>query len=375
MVALVVVLCLAKQSVGLRSTHPLRQAVDIVNENGGPYLALVMAYPKEEYVLLDSGLFVPSSNISSIQYTGRSFNIGTIHGVDVIYVMTGEQPVNAGVTIQILVDLFDIIGIVHYGIAGSTNDSLLVGDVGVPNYLAFTDSWKWMDWGSEDEEVDPKDLKFWEYNVPKGGGNLLGKVRFTPTQLFSDRDNEKAVFWMPVDSYWYNISTQIQGLNLTRCKNETECLPNDPKMVHNLKGATASTLLQNAAYRKFLYDEFNVSIADEESAAVVMTSLSNGIPCIVFRAISDMAGAPVGNHDTTTSSSSYNDNNNNEEKQQPGDWSSWKYVAAANALNVAVEFIDLLAADAGGYNVTTSNDKSIIGAKVSELLSMEEMII
>jgi nucleoside phosphorylase len=45
--------------------------------------------------------------------------------------------------VQTLLDTFDIQGIVHYGIAGSTNDSLNIGDVSVPNYVAFTGSWKW----------------------------------------------------------------------------------------------------------------------------------------------------------------------------------------------------------------------------------------
>lgn len=44
---------------------------------------------------------------------------------------------------QILLDAFDIKGIVHYGIAGSANDSLLIGDVSVPEYVAFTSSWEW----------------------------------------------------------------------------------------------------------------------------------------------------------------------------------------------------------------------------------------
>ncbi|RVX01654.1 hypothetical protein CK203_024474 [Vitis vinifera] len=50
---------------------------------------------------------------------------------------------NAGITVQLLIDTFDVVGIVHYGIAGSTNDSLLIGDVSVPKYVAQTSSWKW----------------------------------------------------------------------------------------------------------------------------------------------------------------------------------------------------------------------------------------
>ena len=51
--------------------------------------------------------------------------------------------VNAGITVQILVDVFDIEGVVHYGIAGSANDSLSIADVVVQTHVAFTNSWKW----------------------------------------------------------------------------------------------------------------------------------------------------------------------------------------------------------------------------------------
>lgn len=44
---------------------------------------------------------------------------------------------------QLLIDTFEVVGIVHYGIAGSSNDSLFIGDVSVPKYVAQTSSWKW----------------------------------------------------------------------------------------------------------------------------------------------------------------------------------------------------------------------------------------
>ena len=50
---------------------------------------------------------------------------------------------NAAIAVEILVQAFDVRGVVHYGIAGGTDTSLNVGDVGVANYSAFTSSWKW----------------------------------------------------------------------------------------------------------------------------------------------------------------------------------------------------------------------------------------
>ncbi|XP_044481993.1 uncharacterized protein LOC123208524 [Mangifera indica] len=47
------------------------------------------------------------------------------------------------IAVQILLDVFDIEGVVHYGTAGSSNDSLSLGDVSVMKYVAFTSPWKW----------------------------------------------------------------------------------------------------------------------------------------------------------------------------------------------------------------------------------------
>ena len=61
-----------KPSVQLKSTHPLHAVVDTINHNGGPYIALVMAYPTEELVLLHSGLFLPNSNLPWIDLSGTA---------------------------------------------------------------------------------------------------------------------------------------------------------------------------------------------------------------------------------------------------------------------------------------------------------------
>ena len=143
LVGLLVVAVMVEETVELKLSHHLHGVVERVNERNGPFVGLLMTYPTEEIALQVSGFFVPSSDFPLVQLAGRRFNIGKIKGVDVIYVMSGEQTLNAGITVQLLIDTFDVVGIVHYGIAGSTNDSLLIGDVSVPKYVAQTSSWKW----------------------------------------------------------------------------------------------------------------------------------------------------------------------------------------------------------------------------------------
>ncbi|KAH7538437.1 hypothetical protein FEM48_Zijuj03G0199300 [Ziziphus jujuba var. spinosa] len=217
-----------QQSMQLRLSHPLHHLMDRINENSASsYIGLVMASFTEELAPQNSGYFVPSSQIPWV----------------------------------------DLAGIVHYGIAESSNDSLSLGDVSVPNYVPFTSSWKWKEFKSRKGKYP--ELKFGDFNFPTKGDNLLGKIEFTSEELYSS-------------------GKPMQELQ--QYVNETDFLPETPQVIFGLRVSTADIYLDNAAYREFLFKVFKVSTVDEESAAVVMTCLSNGVPSIVFRGISDLAG-------------------------------------------------------------------------------------
>ncbi|CAM8988721.1 unnamed protein product [Rhodiola kirilowii] len=290
-------------SAQLRTSHPSYDAVRRVNEEiGGPYIGLLMAFPTEEMALVASGLFVANGDVPWIDLAGRRFNIGKIKGVDVIYVMSGELTLNAGMAVQVLVDMFDIRGVVHYGIAGSSNDSLNIGDVSIMEYVAFTGSWKWKEFKSDASKLT--ELKFGDYDFPTKGENLLGKIKFTPQQLYTNEKPMQEVFWLAIEPKWFRMAASVK-----------------PKVVAGLRGATADIFVGNAAFRDFLFDKFNVSTVDEESSAVVMTCMSNGVPCVVFRGVSDTAGG----------GGSYGFM----------EQLSLTSLAAVNSFNVAVEFIAL----------------------------------
>lgn len=71
----------------------------------------------------------------------------------------------------------------------------------------------------------------------------------------------------------FNVSFNLlQGMELEKCVNSSLCLPEKPKLVVGLKGATSNIFLDNAAYRDFLFQTFEVSSSDMESSAVVMAS-------------------------------------------------------------------------------------------------------
>lgn len=43
-----------------------------------------------------------------------------------------------------MVDMFDVVGIVHFGIAGNVNDSMSIADVTIPKQIAHTGIWDWL---------------------------------------------------------------------------------------------------------------------------------------------------------------------------------------------------------------------------------------
>ncbi|XP_071722634.1 bark storage protein A-like [Rutidosis leptorrhynchoides] len=268
-VAVLFVVAMAQPSFALRYNHPKHGALRKVNKKG-PYFAILMTFSKELSALETAGVFVPNSEVPYIEMAGRRFNIGKIKGVNVIYVMSGEQMVNAALTTQILVDTFNLYGIIHYGIGGSSNDTVSFASVSVVKYAAFTSAWHW-----------------------QAGGNLLGTVEFDSTEFYSVHTAGKEyVFWFEVDSKLYDIAAaHLTDVKLESRVNSTYTLPVEPKVVFGLKCGTADTFLHNAAFRDFLYNKFNISTTDEETASVIMVSNSNGVPCIVFRSVSDMDGS------------------------------------------------------------------------------------
>lgn len=157
------------------------------------------------------------------------------------------------------------------------------------------------------------------------GENLLAAVEFTPVQLYSTGQAMKELFWLETDPKWFNLATQLQVINspssstlqasldnlmeyhlfivgeftrplfsisqdvqLQQCLNDTYCLPEKPKVAFGLRGSSADIIVDNAAYSEFLFNTFNISTVDEESAAVVMVSQKKTIHVKVQKQLSTL---------------------------------------------------------------------------------------
>ncbi|KAG8390533.1 hypothetical protein BUALT_Bualt01G0093400 [Buddleja alternifolia] len=302
-----------------------KKSLSIIKEinNKGPYIGLITVFAPEENAFFASGAFKNDSKYPFVNLSGRQFRIGTIEGKKIIYVRCGIGMVNAAAATQQMLDVFNIKGLIHFGIAGNTNSSLSIGDVTIPHQFAGTGLWDWLRPNATVPSDDVANLDFKKYNMPKGGNNLLGRIGYSPEQFYSEAGEPnipRDVFWFKVNQKWLQLATTLHGMQLEQCVNSTLCLENKPKVVVGLRGATSNIFVDNPSYRDFLYKTFGVSSVDMESTAVVMTSLSNGFPVLVVRGLSDLAGAQEGENSIELFGS----------------------LAASNVAQVVVQFIKLL---------------------------------
>ena len=164
--------------------------------------------------------------------------------------------VNAAAATQQMVDLFDIKGIVHFGIAGNVNDSLSIGDVTVPKQIAHTGIWDWQVhiylsslynlvsllifiyvfffslvdqsmctssvensfcWQNLNGTANSDDvvhLDVARYNVPKGvGTNLLGRIGYSYEDFFSELGKPNTVrplIWAQISQHWLQYAANLE---------------------------------------------------------------------------------------------------------------------------------------------------------------------
>ncbi|KAF2306681.1 hypothetical protein GH714_020387 [Hevea brasiliensis] len=172
--------------------------------------------------------------------------------------LTLTMLINVAMTTQLLLDFFiSIRGIVHFGSAGTVDDSL-------PLVIRIS---RWR-------------ADIWRLQLSREGQNLLGTIKYESLTL-SSADSTQRTLWLEANSRWLSIASQLKDLELQQCVNPLNCLPNTPKVVFGKKASSADAYVNNGAYREFLYKTFNVSIVDTSSAAVAMVSLTHGLPFIV----------------------------------------------------------------------------------------------
>lgn len=181
------------------------------------------------------------TGVTARTVAGMTFYQGELQGKEIVLVRSGIGKVNAGLCSQILVDRYQVDGIINTGIAGSLQNVVNVGDI----VLSTT---------SVQHDVDAV-----------GFGYPLGEIPQLGTKEF------------PADEHLLAVAE--------RC-----CKKANPD-IQTFKGRVASgdQFVSSREKKNWIRDNFDAYCTEMEGAAIAQAAYLNQIPYLIVRAISDKA--------------------------------------------------------------------------------------
>lgn len=253
-----------------------------------PRIAIISAY-SPEVVALKAQMNVQKT----VVLNGRSVYIGTLAGHKVLLTLSGVSMVNAAMTTQAVIDHFRVNRILFSGIAGGVNPDLSVGDVVVP-----------AQWSQYQENLFARETAPGVFTPP---------VWFSPAlpnygMMFPDAvdittvngpvDQQTSVAWFQADPAMLAVAAQVaSSVVLDSCTPGGVCLDEQPIIKTGGSGVSGPTFVDNAGYRDYAWATWHTDALDMESAAVAHVATVNGVPFLVFRSLSDLAGGGPGENE------------------------------------------------------------------------------
>jgi adenosylhomocysteine nucleosidase len=192
----------------------------------------------------------------SVFSVGRVFWIGKLEGKDVIVVNSDVGMTNAAMSTQLLIDKFKPKEIIFTGICGGINPDNKIGDIVIPEY-----------WVTHD------------YGLYNQDGFKTGWIYV----YLTDKQAPDTVTFFPADANLLAVARRV--------KPELQpILGRTPNITVGGNGASGNAFIDQVEKREWLKEKLDAQIVDMESAAVVQAASINGVPVMVVRSCSDLAG-------------------------------------------------------------------------------------
>jgi nucleoside phosphorylase len=213
-----------------------------------PMLAIVSAFPAELEAVLTHATVHQTLVIGD-----RVVRVGTLGNVPAVFALLGIGLVNAGTTTDLLLDHFDVAGMVLSGVAGSATH--LIGDVTVPA--------TWLETNGASHPVDPSFLQIASAVAPGVPLESCATAPLGPSQQLS-----------VIVGGTGESDDPFLGRPLA-CQHNS-----DPVFGCDIAGGLTAAAVPAAATDQ-------LAANDEETAAVARETQARGVPFIAFRAVSD----------------------------------------------------------------------------------------
>ena len=218
-------------------------------------LAVVSAFPAElEAVLAHATVH------ETLVIGDRVLRVGTIGDVPVVLALLGIGLVNAASTTDLVLDHFDVAGVVLSGVAGSATHA--IGDVTVPA--------TWLEANGASHPVDPSFLQIASAVAPGVVLERCGAIPPAPPGPITCLPQQPAVIVGGTGE-----SDDPFGGNALPCQHTS-----DPVFGCDVAGGVTAAAVPAATTSQ-------LAANDEETAAVARETQARGVPFIAFRAVSD----------------------------------------------------------------------------------------
>ena len=251
-----------------------------------PRIAVMSAF-EPEWKALKAGI----GEAKSYSANGVEFVTGTLAGRKVVLLLSGVSMVNAAMNTQLVLDRFDVTGIVVSGIAGGVDPTLHIGDVTVAQH-----------WGQYLEAVFAREVdgKFRPPSWAKTPFPNYGMIFPGDVGVRSAKEGEQKRFWFDADPGMLAAAVQVGTVELKRCTAQQACLTRAPRLVVGGNGVSGQAFVDNAAFRQYVFETFKAHVLDMETAAIATVAYANAVPFIAFRSLSDLAGGGDGANEMGT---------------------------------------------------------------------------
>ena len=245
-----------------------------------PMLAVVSAFPAELEAVLTHATVHQTLVIGD-----RVLRVGTLGDVPAVFALLGIGLVNAGTTTDLVLDHFDVAGVVLSGVAGSATHA--IGDVTVPA--------TWLEADGTSHPVDPSFLQIASAVAPGVLLERCGPIPPVPPGPIMCQPQQPTVIVGGTGESDYPFPPFA-------CQHNS-----NPVFGCDIAGGVTAAAVPAAATDQ-------LAANDEETAAVARETQARGVPFIAFRAVSDNEDFAV--------------------------FFDWYQVAADNAAAAAAAFVD-----------------------------------
>jgi adenosylhomocysteine nucleosidase len=213
----------------------------------------------EEMVLLAETL----SDRRDHEIAGVPIAMGQLDGREVVLAESGLGKVGAALTATLLLDHFECGALVFSGVAGGIDPALGIGDIVVGERLIQHD------YGAV---VGDRHVAFRAGSFPLG--DPREDAAFVTDAALQARVRQALTGYTPPP-----LSAELLG----------ETAGRQPRLVFGTI-VTGDIFVNSASLRHRLYERWKAQAVEMEGAAVAQVAERFGVPCIVVRALSDLAG-------------------------------------------------------------------------------------